>query len=76
MTKSALLIALFALLAISAPLAAESNFSLPDFGDSGGRLISPSQERILGGAFFRSLHSQMRIIQDPEIPQYIDSLGN
>ena len=48
---------------------------LPDMGDSSGTLISPVQEKELGDSFFRSLHSRIKINQDPEIQQYIQSLG-
>ncbi len=51
------------------------NIKLPDMGDSTGTLISPAQEQELGDAFFRSLHSRIKINQDPEIQQYIQSIG-
>jgi len=48
---------------------------LPDMGDSSGTLISPIQEKELGDAFFRSLHSRIKINQDAEVDQYIQSIG-
>lgn len=51
------------------------NIELPDLGDSSGTLISPAQEQELGKAFFRSLHSQVKINQDSEIQDYIQSIG-
>ena len=48
---------------------------LPEMGDSAGTLISPLQERELGAAFFRNLHSQTEINQDVEIQQYIQTIG-
>jgi len=48
---------------------------LPDMGDSSGTLISPAQEKELGDAFFRSLHSRIKINQDTEVQQYIQSIG-
>lgn len=48
---------------------------LPDLGDSAGTLISPTEEKQLGEAFFRSLHSQVEINQDSEIQQYIQTIG-
>ena len=48
---------------------------LPDMGDSSGTLISPAQEKELGDAFFRSLHSRLKINQDAEVQQYIQSIG-
>ncbi|SJM93874.1 M48 family metalloprotease [Crenothrix polyspora] len=52
-----------------------SKLTLPDMGDSSGTLITPAEEKELGEAFFRSLHAQIAINQDPEIQQYIQSIG-
>lgn len=52
-----------------------SKLALPDMGDSSGTLITPAEEKELGEAFFRSLHSQIAINQDPEIQQYIQTIG-
>ncbi len=49
---------------------------LPDMGDSTGTLISPIEEKKLGEAFFRRLHSQINIDEDLEIQHYIESVGN
>lgn len=54
---------------------AQNNIILPDIGDPSGALITPSQEQALGAAFFRSLHGQLRINQDLEIQDFIESLG-
>jgi predicted Zn-dependent protease len=48
---------------------------LPDMGDSSGTIITPEEEKQLGEAFFRSLHSQITINQDAEIQGYIQSIG-
>ncbi|PPD38571.1 MAG: peptidase M48 Ste24p [Methylobacter sp.] len=52
-----------------------SKIDLPDLGDSSGTLITAEEEKELGEAFFRSLHSQITISQDAEIQQYIQTLG-
>ncbi|NOT12850.1 MAG: M48 family metallopeptidase [Methylococcaceae bacterium] len=52
-----------------------SKIELPDMGDSSGTLITPEEEKEFGEAFFRSLHSQIRINEDAEIQQYIESIG-
>ncbi|MFQ5645266.1 MAG: M48 family peptidase, partial [Thiogranum sp.] len=44
---------------------------LPDFGDSSGSLISPTQEMALGEAFMRSVRAQTTLVTDPEISDYI-----
>lgn len=51
------------------------NITLPNMGDSSGILLSPIQEKELGDAFFRNLHSRIKINQDPEIQHYIQSVG-
>ncbi len=70
-------ILILALSAISIqPRAIEiEKIQLPDMGDSSGTLISPAQEQELGDAFFRSLHSRIKINQDAEVQQYIQSIG-
>jgi len=54
---------------------AENEILLPDMGDPTGALITPVQERLLGAAFFRSLHGKLQINQDLEIQYFIESLG-
>ena len=54
---------------------AQDTIRLPDIGDSSGSVITPTQEQELGQAFFRNLHTQLKINQDPEIEQFIQSLG-
>jgi predicted Zn-dependent protease len=44
-------------------------------GDSTGTLISPLQEKALGESFFRSIRAQLDISYDPDIQDYIQSLG-
>lgn len=48
---------------------------LPDLGDSSGTLLSPAQEQEFGGEFFRQLHAQVKINEDPEIQDYIEAIG-
>jgi beta-barrel assembly-enhancing protease len=59
-----------------APAVDIDSIQLPEMGDSAGTLISPSQEKELGEAFFRNLHNETRINQDLEIQQYIQSIGH
>lgn len=49
--------------------------NLPDMGDSTGTLFTPFQEKELGEAFFRNLHNEVEINEDPEISDYIQSIG-
>jgi predicted Zn-dependent protease len=57
------------------PAHGQINIELPDIGDPTGTLMTGQQETELGAAFFRSLHSQLEINQDPEVLDYIQSLG-
>jgi beta-barrel assembly-enhancing protease len=52
-----------------------AKIELPDMGDSSGAIISPAEEKELGEAFFRSLHSQVEINHDAEVQAYIQSIG-
>ncbi len=53
----------------------DKKINLPDMGDSSGTIISPAEEKELGEAFFRSLHAQVEISQDPEVLEYIQDIG-
>jgi predicted Zn-dependent protease len=67
--------------ALANPVAAESPFGtggipdLPDFGDSAAAALSPAQERRLGQAFMRSVRSSEKVVTDPLLADYIQSLG-
>lgn len=50
--------------------------ALPDIGDPTGTLMTPQQEAELGEAFYRNLHNQLEINHDPEIMDYIQSIGD
>lgn len=76
MQKQKAIIFILSLLNFSTVQSLENNkIELPDMGDSSGVLISADEEKKLGEAFFRSLHSQIEINQDPEIQQYIQTVG-
>jgi predicted Zn-dependent protease len=52
-----------------------SGSDLPDFGDSSGSLISPTEEVELGEAFMQSVRSQATLVSDPDLNRYIEQLG-
>lgn len=54
----------------------DTRIILPDMGDSSGTIISPVEEKELGEAFFRSLHSEVTINQDAEVQEYIENIGH
>lgn len=56
--------------------AAYTEIQLPDMGDSAGALVSPIQEYQVGQSFFWQLQQQVDLIEDPEINDYIRSLGS
>lgn len=69
--RIALLLALFG----AAPLSlAEPD--LPQMGDAAGSLISPEEEKRLGEAFMREIRRSVRIIDDPELTDYLQGLGS
>ena len=54
---------------------APHKLDLPEMGDSSGTIFTPMQEQELGEAFFRSLHSETQVNKDPEVSEYIQTLG-
>jgi predicted Zn-dependent protease len=67
---------LLALLLPAAPARAETTtLDLPDIGDSTGSIFSPEYERRLGQAFLNHVRKQVKIIDDPEIETYVQSVG-
>ena len=48
---------------------------LPDFGDASEQVLSPAEERALGEAFMREVRSRLTIVEDPQVEEYVQSLG-
>jgi len=48
---------------------------LPNIGDAAGKYLSIEDEQRLGEAFMRNLRQSLTINDDPEIDEYIQSLG-
>ena len=48
---------------------------LPDMGGTPGTAISPDEERRLGEELMRRIRQSLRLVEDPEITEYIQSLG-
>src|SRR3989338_3498923 len=51
------------------------NTNLPDLGDESIAVISPAQERKLGEDLMRRSRRTLAFMNDPEINEYIQSLG-
>ena len=52
-----------------------TTLDLPDIGDSTGGILSPEFERRLGQAFLSQVRKQADIVSDPEVNNYIESIG-
>jgi predicted Zn-dependent protease len=50
--------------------------TLPDLGDASVGVISPAQERKLGEDFMRRARRSLAFLDDPELNDYIQSLGS
>jgi len=73
------LVALISLIFIYASLTSAvhaQSQALPEIGDPSGSVLSPAEERRLGKAFMRSVRKSMKVIPDPLMTDYIQSLGN
>jgi len=61
---------------LNLPFAAADTIRLPDIGDGAGAVLSPDQERRIGVEFLRRIRLNSQLVDDPEINEYIRSLGN
>lgn len=59
------------LLTSPAPLKAQN---LPDLGDASSAILTPEQEYRLGRAWLRGLRSQVALLDDPLVQDYVDHL--
>ncbi len=50
--------------------------TLPDFGSPDATIMSPAQEKKLGKAFMRSIWASQKVVEDPLVRHYIQSLGH
>ena len=76
---SASLIRLTAILLLHSlivPWSHADSFSLPEFGDPSGNLLTASGERRLGQAFMRHVRATQPVVSDPLMNAYIQSIGN
>ena len=54
---------------------AEEQIALPDIGQSGGALITPSEERQAGEAVVRNIRRAGGILDDPLVNDYLNNLA-
>lgn len=57
-------------------LAAEAQIVLPDFGDSSESVLSSAQDESLGDIFMRAIRARAKLVDDPEVVDYIQGLGS
>ncbi|MGI9303551.1 MAG: beta-barrel assembly-enhancing protease [Gammaproteobacteria bacterium] len=67
--------AALALSLCAAGAGAETSVQLPDIGDPASAVLTPAQERALGSALLAQIRNQLRLVKDPELTSYVQSLG-
>ncbi len=63
------------LIVLSGPAVSANTINLPDLGDASRTVISPAQERRLGEDFMRRARQSLSFSHDPEISDYLQTLG-
>jgi predicted Zn-dependent protease len=58
-----------------APTGTPPRTNLPDLGDSAQAVMSPAQERRIGDAALKQLRAQGAYLNDPEVNDYLNELG-
>lgn len=70
----ALLIAV--LVALQPMMVSAQTFNLPDIGSPADALLPRTEEARIGRQLMRMFHQQGRIVQDPELTEYINDIGH
>ncbi len=65
-----------AALTLGAFAAVAAAIDLPDMGASVDSVLSPEQEKAIGKSFMRQVRARMSVVDDPEVEDYIQSLGD
>ena len=55
--------------------AANAQVKLPDMGGPESGTISIAEERAIGAMFMREIRARMKLVEDPEVEEYVQSLG-
>jgi len=66
---------LIVLLALLCPPALADDNDLPDIGSPADSVLSKKQEQFIGRSIYRSLRAAGDVVTDPEIQEYIQSVG-
>lgn len=64
-----------AALAIFSTMAAAKDYDLPSMGQPSDTVMSPAEAERIGQRVINQLHAQNRILEDPELTDYITQLG-
>lgn len=66
------------LLAMGIGISSQSSaaVNLPDIGDPSRAVVSPYEEKQLGEEFMRNIRESVTVMDDPEIAEYIQTLGD
>lgn len=67
---------LYCALWLNSPLSFADKIELPDIGNTADSYLSPEQEHRIGVEFLRRIRLDFNLIDDPEITEYISTLGN
>lgn len=62
------------LVTVTAPVRSAAS-TLPDLGDESAAVLSPQEERRIGEDFMRQARARLDILDDPELNEYLRSLG-
>ena len=63
-----------ALLSASSTVNAQ-DYALPDLGEESHQIMSPAEQKRLGEGFYRQARRYMNLLTDPELNDYIQTLG-
>lgn len=69
-----LLLFFCAIMLVGLPSSQSRAQDLPDLGDASSSILTPEQELRLGRAWLRSLRSQVSILEDPLVQDYVEHL--
>ena len=76
MKKPALIAHLVIVIAIAAGgLLHAQDYNLPDLGEESHQIMSPAEQKRLGEGFYRQARQYMDLLADPELNDYIQTLG-
>lgn len=65
----------FALLIAASGISIAQDYNLPDLGEESHQIMSPAEQKRLGEGFYRQARQYMDLLGDPELNDYIQSLG-